>query len=96
MEERPLEVWTTVRLAKEVHLGVRALQAGFKRELGIAPMAHLRLVRLRRAHIALREASPSDTTVHAIARSLGLVHQGRFASSYRAMFGESPSETLQR
>jgi AraC-like DNA-binding protein len=34
--------------------------------------------------------------VQAVALSLGLVHQGRFASSYRAMFGESPSQTLHR
>lgn len=96
MEERPVEPWTTVRLATELHLSVRALQAGFQRELGIAPMAHLRLVRLRRAHTALREASPTETGVQAVALGLGLVHQGRFASNYRAMFGESPSETLHR
>jgi AraC-like DNA-binding protein len=94
MEERPGEPWTVVGLAAELHLSVRALQAGFKRELGMAPMAYLRLVRMRRARAALREASPTETTVRAVALSLGLVHQGRFASSYRAMFAETPSETL--
>jgi AraC-like DNA-binding protein len=96
MEERPAEPWTTVGLATELHLSVRALQAGFKRELGVAPTAYLRLVRMRRAHALLKESSPSETTVHAVALSLGLVHQGRFARSYRAMFGEMPSETLRR
>ena len=96
MEERPAEPWTTVGLASELHLSVRALQMGFKRELGMAPTAYLRLVRMRRAHTTLKESNPSDTTVHAVALSLGLVHQGRFARSYRAMFGEMPSETLRR
>ena len=96
IEERPGEPWTIVGLATELHLSVRALQEGFKRELGTAPMAHLRMVRLRRAHAALREANPGETTVQAVAMGLGLLHQGRFAANYRAAFGESPSETLRR
>ena len=96
IEERPGEPWTTGGLAAELHLSVRALQAGFKRTLGRAPMAHLRMIRLRRAHAALRDADPAETTVQAVAVSLGLLHQGRFALSYRAAFGESPSETLRR
>jgi len=96
IEERPGEPWTTVSLATELHLSVRALQAGFKREVGMAHMAYLRLVRLRRAHAALREANPADTTVQAVALSLGLLHQGRFAVGYREAFGEMPSETLRR
>jgi len=96
MEERPAEPWTSVGLATELHLSVRALQAGFKREMGMAPMTYLRMVRLRRAHAALQEASPGETTVQAMALSLGLLHQGRFAVNYRAIYGEMPSETLRR
>ncbi len=96
IEERPTEPWTTVGLATELHLSARALQAGFKREVGMAPMAYLRLVRLRHAHAALREANPAETTVQAVALSLGLLHQGRFAANYRALFSETPSETLRR
>ena len=96
IEEQPGEAWTTVGLATELDLSVRALQAGFKRELGTAPMAYLRLVRLRRAHAALRDANPAETTVQAVAMGLGLLHQGRFAVNYREAFGESPSETLHR
>jgi AraC-like DNA-binding protein len=96
VEERPTEPWTTVSLATELHLSPRALQAGFKREVGMAPMAYLRMVRLRRAYTALREANPAETTVQAVALGLGLLHQGRFAANYRALFGETPSETLRR
>ena len=54
IEERPSEPWTTVRLAAEVHLSVRALQEGFRRDLATPPMTYLRQVRLRRAREALR------------------------------------------
>jgi transcriptional regulator GlxA family with amidase domain len=96
IEERPAEPWTTVRLAAEVHLSVRALQEGFRRDLATTPMVHLRQVRLRRAREALLAAETDSTTVRAVALGLGILHMSRFAAAYRAAFGESPSETLGR
>jgi AraC-like DNA-binding protein len=96
IEEQPAQPWTTVRLAAEVHLSVRALQEGFRRDLGTPPMAYLRQVRLRRAHAALRAAEHDTTTVRAVAVSLGIMHLSRFAAAYREAFGETPSETLNR
>jgi AraC-like DNA-binding protein len=96
LEERPSEPWTTARLAAEVHLSPRALQAGFRRDLATPPMVYLRQVRLRRAHQALAEADRDVTTVRAVAAGLGILHMGRFAAAYRDAFGETPSETLNR
>ncbi|KQU66543.1 helix-turn-helix domain-containing protein [Phycicoccus sp. Root101] len=96
LEERPSEPWTTVRLATEVHLGVRALQDGFRRDLATTPMAYLRRVRLHRARAALLAADRQVATVCGIATSLGLLHMGRFAAAYRDAFGEAPSDTLSR
>ena len=94
IEDSPSEPWTTVRLAAEVHLSVRALQAGFRRDLAMPPLAYLRQVRLRRAREALKAADRDATTVRAVAFSLGLLHLGRFATAYREAFGETPSDTL--
>lgn len=96
MEERPSEPWTTVRLAAEVHLSPRALQAGFRRELATPPMTYLRDVRLRRAHEALSAADRDGTTVRAVATGVGILHPSRFAAAYRDAFGETPSDTLNR
>lgn len=96
LEERPSEPWTVVSLAIEVHLSVRALQEGFRRDLATPPMTYLREVRLRRAREDLLAASPGDTTVGAVAVGLGLLHLGRFAAAYRKAFGEAPSDTLNR
>jgi AraC-like DNA-binding protein len=96
MEERPGEPWTTVRLAAEVHLSVRALQEGFRRDLATPPMTYLREIRLRRAREALWAAKRDATTVRAVAAGLGIVHMGRFAAAYRDAFGETPSQTLNR
>lgn len=96
MEERPSEPWTTLRLAAEVHLSPRALQAAFRQDLATSPMAYLRDVRLRRAREELGAADRHATTVRAVAVGLGMWHPSRFAAAYRAAFGETPSETLQR
>jgi len=96
LEERPSEPWTVVNLAIEVHLSVRALQEGFRRDLATPPMTYLRQIRLRRAHEALVAADPGATTVGAVAAGLGILHLGRFAAAYRAAFGEAPSDTLNR
>jgi transcriptional regulator GlxA family with amidase domain len=96
IEERPSEPWTAVRLATAVHLSVRALQEGFRRDLATPPMTYLRQIRLRRARAALQAADHDATTVRAVAVSLGILHLGRFAAAYREAFGESPSDTLNR
>jgi AraC-like DNA-binding protein len=94
IEDRPCEAWTPINLAAEVHLSVRALQKGFRRDLATTPMTYLRQVRLRRAREALLAAHRDATTVNAVAISLGIFHMGRFAADYRKAFGETPSDTL--
>jgi AraC-like DNA-binding protein len=96
IEERPEEPWSTSSLAREVHVSVRALQEGFARQLGVPPMRYLQQVRLRRTYDLLLAASPTETTVAAVAAELGLTHRGRFAAAYRREFAESPAETLRR
>ena len=96
LQAHPTRAWSTVSLAAEVHMSVRSLQEGFKRDFELPPMAYLRKVRLRKAREVLAASSPDDTTVQWVATGLGFVHLPRFAASYRAEFGENPSQTLAR
>ncbi|GAA1148644.1 AraC family transcriptional regulator [Nocardioides aquiterrae] len=96
INERANEPWSSTTLAREAHLSVRALQEGFKRDVGQPPMRYLRDVRLRRVHAVLRDARPGSTTVQAVASRWGMLHMGRLAAAYRAAFGEPPSSTLAR
>jgi transcriptional regulator GlxA family with amidase domain len=96
VEADPTAAWTTARLAGEVHLSVRALQARFRSEVEMSPMDYVRHARLRRVRTALVDGTPQTTTVRALAQRYGFAHLGRFASTYRDTFGESPAETLRR
>ncbi|HKP41780.1 AraC family transcriptional regulator [Mycobacterium sp.] len=97
IEEHPERPLTTVTLAADAGVGVRALQQGFHDLVGCSPMTYLREVRLKRVREALAEADPrSGASVTDIALDWGFMHLGRFSVEYRRRFGESPSQTLRR
>jgi AraC-like DNA-binding protein len=81
-------------LASRCGVGTRALQHGFRRHLGMSPLAYLRTARLRGADADLRAAASPDDTVAAIARRWGFAHLGRFAAAYEAKYGQPPGWTL--
>lgn len=84
-------------IAKNVHMSVRAIQQGFREELGTSPTVYLRERRLERAREDLTDATVSDgVTVTDVAERWGFNHLGSFAVLYRKRWGESPSETLRR
>jgi hypothetical protein len=59
----------------------------------IRSMGPERVVALNRE--LLRHGEKDSTTGTDVADGIGIYHLGRFAWYYRALFGESPSETLQ-
>lgn len=76
----------------------RTLFLGFQERYGLSPMAYLKMLRLNRARRELLNAGPTtaSATVTRLATKWGFFHLGRFSLEYRAMFGESPIETLKR
>jgi len=64
--------------------------------LGCGPADYARLRRLNLARSALARGAPPNASVAAIAREHGFTELGRFATTYREMFGELPSATLRR
>lgn len=97
IDARNADPLTVSDMATVAGVSVRALQLAFAEHLGVSPMEHLRRVRLYRARQDLIEAVPGDgQTVADIAFRHGLGHLPRFAKAYRALYGESPSDTLRR
>ncbi|MDH2434348.1 helix-turn-helix domain-containing protein [Pokkaliibacter sp. MBI-7] len=84
-----------VDLCNRVGASRRKLQYCFHETLGINPVAYLRTLRLNEAHRALLQAG-ATTTVQDVAACWGFWHLSRFATDYRQLFGEKPSETLRR
>lgn len=93
--ERRQEYRTTVtEICQALGVGRRTLEYAFRDVLGTSPRAYFIQCALERAHHRLRVSTPADRTVTEVATEFGFWHLGRFSVTYRAMFGETPSETL--
>ena len=96
VEADPTRDLTLTEMARIAAVSVRTLQELYRRHLDTTPTEHLRHTRLARTYQQLQASDPTETTVGAVARRSGFIHFGRFASAYRARFGELPSATLRR
>ena len=74
----------------------RTLRSCCAEFLGITPTQYVLLRRLKEVRLALRDAHPNKVKVAEVADRFGFTQLGRFAGTYRATFGETPSTTLQR
>lgn len=72
----------------------RTLQYSFETILGISPMQFLRISRLNRVRRML--SAGGAKSVSDIAAFNGFYHHSQFSADYKQLFGECPSETLNR
>jgi AraC family ethanolamine operon transcriptional activator len=87
--EQPLSV---AELCVRLHVTRRTLQNAFQESLGTSPAAFLRTVRLNAVRRALRER-PAQATIADTAARWGFWHMGHFSQEYKALFGETPSQS---
>lgn len=85
---------TVADLCAELRVSRRTLQYSFQDVLNLNPVSFLRALRLNGVRRALKRARAETTSVADIAACWGFWHLSHFASDYKAMFGELPSETL--
>jgi AraC-like DNA-binding protein len=83
-------------LCSAIGVPERTLRVCCAEFLGMSPTRYLLLRRLNMARSALRRANPSTASVAEIARTYQFQEPGRFAVTYRTIFGETPSTTLRR
>lgn len=91
----PASHLTVDQLCQALFVTRRTLQNCFQDVLGMSPGAYLRTVRLNRVRQDLLQAVPGQTVIDVAAR-WGFWHMGHFAHEYRALFAETPSQTMWR
>jgi AraC-like DNA-binding protein len=74
----------------------RTLRQCCHEQLGMSPRRYQWFRHMQEARAALRSAEPGAATVAGLARQHGFTEAGRFAASYKTLFGELPSATLRR
>jgi AraC family ethanolamine operon transcriptional activator len=96
LEERKGKSVLVAELAAAGEVSERTLRTVFNECFGVGPVRYLQLRRLHQVHRALRAAEPEAVSVCDTLARYGEWEIGRFASCYRRLFGERPSETLRR
>ena len=74
----------------------RSLRNAFYDVYTTSPKRYLRLWQLHQVRRALRKSDGHDSSVTDVAMLHGFYELGRFAGEYKALFGEVPSQTLNR
>jgi len=90
---RPLQM---PELCQLIAVSDRTLRSCCAEFIGMTPTRYVLLRRLEAVRRALRNADPDKANVTEVAHGFGFTELGRFAGTYRATFGETPSATLQR
>ena len=85
---------TLLDLSEITGLRSRSLINAFEAATGFSPMDYLKRLRLSGVRRALQRADKQGTRIIDIASDWGFWHMGHFTNDYRAMFGETPSQTL--
>jgi AraC-like DNA-binding protein len=96
LEANPDTPLYLTEICAAIGVAERTLRVACEEHLGMGPIRYLSLRRMHLVRRALLRADPSAATVTRLATDHGFWELGRFSVSYRALFGESPSESLQR
>jgi AraC-like DNA-binding protein len=83
-------------LADALGISARLLRTCCAENLGMNPTSYIRLRAMHCVHDVLRGRVPGRASVSRVANCHGFRDLGRFAATYRSIFGELPSATLRR
>jgi AraC family ethanolamine operon transcriptional activator len=86
---------TVAALCRALDASQRTLHQAFRDHLDATPKAYLKTLRLEAARRDLLGGA-GRTRVTDVALDWGFLHFGWFSQDYRRLFGETPSQTLQR
>lgn len=81
-------------LCNATQVSERTLRTIFQEHFGVGPMRLLKVRQLREIRCALTSPEASDHTVTKIAARFGVWDYSLFARNYKALYGETPLETL--
>lgn len=96
LQANPARPIYTEELCAVLGVSASCLHVAFEATFGLSPHRYLKLRRMAMVRAMLLLGSAPWHSVKAAALSHGFWHLGQFAHDYRALYGESPSETLVR
>lgn len=83
-------------LAIACNMSLRTLYSRFSKTIKTTPSNYIKKCKLQRVYGHIQSELRSVRNVTEVALQYGFAHLGRFASDYRELFGEYPSETIRK
>lgn len=90
----PEKNFTITELCEKTHMSRRSLQYCIEESVGLSPVKFIKWSKLNRVRKSLLKNRSEETTIFEIAQGCGFTHAGQFSKDYKALFGETPSQTL--
>lgn len=84
---------TTSDIATALDLSERNLRYLFMDLIGVSPMKYIKLIKLNKVRKEIINAG-DNAMIYMIANKWGFINSGQFATDYKKLFGELPSDTL--
>ncbi|MGY0572586.1 helix-turn-helix domain-containing protein [Bradyrhizobium sp. RDM12] len=94
LEANPDQPPYLAEICAAIGVAERTLRGGCEEHIGMGPIRYLALRRMHLARRTLLLANPLKASATRIATDHGFWELGRFSVAYRALFGESPSDSL--
>ena len=91
MRARLVDPVGAIDLCRELGVSDRTLRFAFRERFGLGPMVYYKCLRLNAVRARLKKCPYA--AVAEVANEFGFHHLGNFASDYRRLFGERPSQT---
>jgi AraC family ethanolamine operon transcriptional activator len=96
MAEHIDDIITLQDLSDATGMRPRSVANAFEAVTGLTPMSYLKAKRLSGVRRALQRPERKKLRIIDVAADWGFWHMGHFTAAYRLMYGETPSQTLQR
>jgi AraC family ethanolamine operon transcriptional activator len=96
LKTQPERSFRTAEVCSALGVSTQTLRLSCEEQIGMDPVEYIRRRRMQLAYRALRHNNADMASVSAIARRYGFRALGRFAASFRALYGELPSAILRR
>jgi len=89
-------IFTISDLVSELDISPRTMQHHFQKKFGMTPKKYLHHLRLNAIRSELIRGESDRIKISEVALKYGFFHSSHFGSEYKKMFGETPSQTLER
>ena len=96
LQTQPERSFRMAEICSALGISPQTLHRSCDGQIGMGPVEYVRRRRMQLAYRALRHNNADMASVSAIARRYGFRALGRFAASFRALYGELPSAILRR